>query len=72
MGTDTRRYRIPKTCKTGELIMFSFQTINSKGQVQTVYISLDDLQKDFPNSWETMSADEIISAYSSKNLFANY
>lgn len=52
--------------------MFSFQTIDSRGQVQTIYISLEDLQKDFPDSWEMMSADEIIATYSSKNLFANY
>lgn len=52
--------------------MFSFQTTNSKGQIQTIYISLDDLQKDFPDSWELMTADEIISIYSRKNLFANY
>ncbi len=52
--------------------MFSVRIINSKGQAQTIYISLEDLQKDFPDSWEMMSADEIIATYSSKNLFANY
>lgn len=52
--------------------MFSFQTTNSKGQIQTIYISLDDLKKDFPDSWEMMTADEIIAIYSNKNLFANY
>jgi hypothetical protein len=52
--------------------MFSIKIINGKGQVQTIFISLEDLQKDFPDSWEIMSADEIIATYSNKNLFANY
>jgi hypothetical protein len=52
--------------------MFSVKISNEKGQVQTIFISLEDLEKDFPESWEMMSADDIIATYSSKNLFANY
>lgn len=52
--------------------MFSIKINNGKGHIQTIHISLEDLQKDFPDSWEMMSADDIIATYSSKNLFANY
>lgn len=52
--------------------MFNFQTTDSNGQIRTIYISIDDLKKDFPDTWEMMSADEIIAIYSNKNLFANY
>lgn len=52
--------------------MFSFKTTERSGRVITWYISLEDLQRDFPDSWELMTADEIISAYAKENRFANY